>query len=175
MICRVGALALVTRPVSVNLPIKLRNSLPWLLPSVLLFDATNLTKQGKAASVSLLFGVCCLHPCQAVTRDSRRVIYVLLLAREKWLLCLCTCEWTVTCAFVLFGCSGVERLKHQKLDRTPFDQGILAVLYWVISEDYYLLSDQKNSALLLLQVVRNGKRATENGITAGMHLQRALD
>lgn len=83
MICRVGGLALVTRLVSVNLPIKLQNSLPWLLPSVLLFDATNLMKQGKAASASLLFGVCCLHPCQAMMQNPQRVIYVLLLLREK--------------------------------------------------------------------------------------------
>ena len=79
---RVGESALVIRLVSVSLPVRLQNSSLWLLASVLLLDARNLIKQGKAASVSLLFGVYYLHPCQAVMQKPRKVIHVQLLVRE---------------------------------------------------------------------------------------------
>jgi len=41
-------------------------------------------------------------------------------------------------AFLLV--SGVERLKHQKLDRTPFDQGKFAILMIIVLGDVRILT-----------------------------------
>jgi hypothetical protein len=93
MACRVGELALVTRLVSVSLPIRLQNSSHWLLPSVLLLGARNLMKQGRAASVSHLFGVCYLRPCPAVMQNPQKVFSVhLLLLRVKFPFSVCVLE-----------------------------------------------------------------------------------
>ena len=65
---RVVEVVLVTRAVSVKQPVRLQNSLHWLLQSEHLPGARNLRKQRKAASGSLSFGVCCPRLCQRVTQ-----------------------------------------------------------------------------------------------------------
>jgi hypothetical protein len=65
---RVAGVVLVIRVASVKRPVRLQNSLHWLLQSERSPGARSLRKQRKAALESLSFGACSLHLYPRVTQ-----------------------------------------------------------------------------------------------------------